>query len=145
MIHICAMQAIIPAARLIAMILVTGHPDALQLREAGHHYHVPAKIMWSVAYEETRHSRGDGVISSAGAYGRMQVMPSIWGKDSHCTRWWLYHRNINCGAYILSVLYKTCGDWTCARYRYVGGDSTYVRHTDTLLLYYELALKSDAY
>jgi len=139
------MKALIPAARLIAMILVTGHPDALQLRDAGHRYNVPAKIMWSVAYQETHYNRGDGVISSAGAYGRMQIMPSIWGRDPHCTRWWIYSRNINCGAYILSVFYKSCGNWQCARYKYVGGDWAYVRQTDTRTLYYELVLGPDAY
>ena len=145
MIHICAMSGTLPLARMLMMIFVTGHPDALQLRQAGLEQGVPAKVMWSVAYEETRHSNGSGAISNAGAYGRMQVMPSIWGQDRHCQKWWIYSRNIRCGAYILRTFYTLYGDWQSAEYHYVGGDSVYIRHTGANELAYELALGPDAY
>lgn len=125
-----ALKWLLPALHLMG---VTHVPDAPMLAAAGEEYAVPASVMVSVKIEETRRSLRNTEISYAGAVGEMQVMPTIWLGRGPCRR--IYgprhiNNNRRCGAYILRYYRDRCGDWDCAEFRYVGGDSAYVKSVE---------------
>ena len=114
---------------LLVAWMVSGHVDGLALANAAKTFDVPPALMWSVAYQETRHSWRNTEVSTAGAWGRMQIMPLYWAKQcGYVLGRRHYERNIHCGALILRFYLSQCSeDATCAAFRYVGGDSSYAR------------------
>lgn len=138
----CALNWVLPV---IAAFQFTQHPDAIRLRQAALRWHIPPSLMWSVAYEETRHSAANDQWSVKSAYGRMQITPAIWEHYPPCRNWWLYHENINCGAFILRYYANICHNhWLCVAYRYVGRDMRYAKAVDNRRLITDIKLGSFA-
>ena len=138
---VCAFKFVLP---MLAAWQVSGHPDALALADAGRAYDVPQSVMFAIAYAETHHSIRNTEVSRAGAVGRMQVLPRVWGRQ--CGHVWgrpRYEHNIHCGALILRSYLARCDeDIRCAAWHYVGGDSTYARRVAERSLLYDIRLRS---
>jgi len=134
---ICAFK---PLLSMLAAWQFSGHPDASALADAGRMFNVPAPLMWAVAYRETRWDVTNLPTSSAGAVGRMQVMPSVWGRICGPLRGRRhYATNVACGAMVLRYYLDLCADdQRCAAWHYVGGDSVYAREVGLHSLLYEL-------
>lgn len=100
--------------------LLTGHPDAMQLARAGAEYQVPPSVMWSVAYEETRHNLNPLVMSVRGAIGRGQINPRVWDGVGPCVHLTRYNHNIQCMAYVLRWYRDHRDSWHEAAEGYCG-------------------------
>lgn len=138
---VCAIASLLP---LLAAWNVSGQPDALPLAAAGRMFDVPAPLMWATALQETRHDITNTPVSVAGAQGRMQVMPSVWGHICGPLRGPKhYNANVACGAMVLRVYLERCSDdERCAAWHYVGGDSAYAREVASNALLYELKVRA---
>lgn len=90
-------------------------------------YGVPEELVYAVIRTESDFD--SGAVSSAGAVGLMQLMPSTfkWLTDEilfdHLESGMLYdpETNIRYGTYYLSALYDRYGDWELALAAYNGG------------------------
>jgi soluble lytic murein transglycosylase-like protein len=138
---ICAFR---PLLTLLSAWQLTGHPDAIALSDAARMFNVPQELMWAVAYQETHHDITNTPVSYMGAVGRMQVMPTVWGR--FCGRLWgraRYSTNVACGAMVLRYYLDRCNDdQLCAAWHYVGGDSAYAREVGLRSLLFELKVRA---
>jgi len=118
MLHLCATKFLAPW--LLAWSF-SGHPDALALKASADSFGVPTDLIYAVAFVETRHSTRNTEVSSAGALGRLQIMPGIWHRT--CGSVWgrrRYAANVHCGALILALYFRNTGNWLDAATRYCG-------------------------
>ena len=113
---------------------LTKEVDAAELANTADLVGIPRRVMWSVAWEESRTGksgnrvRGPGVIVDGKAtcreVGRMQLKPcQNWTNLSpQCTTrgLYVYAINIYCGALRLKELYGKYGTWTEAIRHYNG-------------------------
>jgi hypothetical protein len=105
-------------------------PDSTALRAAGAEFHVPAAVMYAVAWQETRLNlsptiRGPGreqCDSGVGCrrvcreIGRFQINPCITWRHPACARdsLRLYASNLRCGAAILRAARDGTSTWADA-------------------------------
>ena len=113
----------------IAVTLMSGHSDALQLAAHADSAGVPLPVALAVAWQESRSgAKGNAYRGREDERGRFQLHPrGSWRRttygDARCTLLRVtrsYDDNLHCGLRHLAALARNCGSWSCAIERYNG-------------------------
>ena len=124
--------AVVPAVAqdLAADRALARHPYAVHVAEAARRFGIPEAWIWAVMRVE---SSGDSrAVSSAGAMGLMQIMPTTWGNLSG--RYGLggdpfdVRANIMAGAAYLRLMHDRYGNVTAMLAAYNAGPGRYDEH-----------------
>lgn len=102
-------------------VSLTGHKDAIALKQLADSVGVPAVVVWAVAHEETRHNTSPLVRGAAGEWGRFQIKAAT--AKSGCpglnVRTW--RGNTLCFLKMTKADFEATGSWKVAIARHNGG------------------------